>query len=491
LVVAALAVATPATAVKADPPPTFVAYVTPSNLSQSAGEPSIGNDWSTGTTLFEAVAHTFAVTFDDTKTPATATWVDRSAPSSVTSLDPILFVDHNTNRAIVSQLVVGCSLSSVSDNDGVTWVPDQGCGVHGAEDHQTVGGGPFAPPLTSPPAPAYQDAVYYCSQDFANGTAAFCSLSVDGGLTYGQPSVIYNFQTCGGLHGHIRVAPDGTAYVPNQGCFTDTTISDPKGDQFSKQSVVVSSDNGASWTVLPVPDSRATFYSDPSVAVGAGNSVYFGYENGGTDGQGHTVPSAGGGHPMIAVSHDHGKNWSPSVDVGTAFGIKNTAFPEVIAGDDNRAAFAFLGSTTGGDYQPATFAGTWHLYISMTYDGGATWSTIDATPNDPVQRGCIWLQGGSNTCRNLLDFNDITVDKQGRVLVAYADGCTGACVTDPTKNAHTSVGTIARQASGMGLFATPPSNVPEARAPLALVAVGGGAAALLGGFRRRRRTGDS
>jgi len=73
--------------------------------------------------------------------------------------------------------------------------------------------------------------------------------------------------------------------------------------------------------------------------------------------------------------------------------------------------------------------------VAISYDSGQTWTTADATPTDPVQRGCIWNQGGSNPCRNLLDFNDITVDKFGRVLVGYADGCTGSCVTDPTQNA--------------------------------------------------------
>src|SRR2546429_3262706 len=57
-----------------------------------------------------------------------------------------------------------------------------------------------------------------------------------------------------------------------------------------------------------------------------------------------------------------------------------------------------------GDDQSDTFTGVWHLYVAATYDGGATWNTVDATPNDPVQRGCIWLSGGSNPCRNLLDF---------------------------------------------------------------------------------------
>jgi len=74
----------------------------------------------------------------------------------------------------------------------------------------------------------------------------------------------------------------------------------------------------------------------------------------------------------------------------------------VIAGDDTRAAFAFLGTPTAGDDQSASFTGVWHLYVATTYDRGATWTTVDATPTDPVQRGCIWLGGGSNDCRNLL-----------------------------------------------------------------------------------------
>src|SRR5260370_9237358 len=72
----------------------------------------------------------------------------------------------------------------------------------------------------------------------------------------------------------------------------------------------------------------------------------------------------------------------------------------------------------------------------------------------------MWNQGGSNPCRNLLDFNDITVDKFGRVLVGYADGCTGSCVNDPSQNASTgpasaqdALATIARQGGGLGLFA--------------------------------------
>jgi hypothetical protein len=288
-------------------------------------------------------------------------------------------------------------------------------------DHQTVGGGPFASGLTG--GALHPHAVYYCSQDIAD---ASCAVSLDGGLTFGPAVPMYSLLQCGGLHGHIKVAPDGTAYVPNKGCG-------------GKQAVAVSTDNGLTWSVRQVTGSLSAD-SDPSVGIGADGTVYFGYQN-------------ADGHPRVAVSRDRGLTWTDDQDVGAALGIKNAVFPAVVAGDKDRAAFAFLGTTTGGNYQDtANFRGVWHLYIAHTYDGGKTWVTTDATPNDPVQRGSICT--GGTTCgddRNLLDFMDVTLDNQGRVLVGYADGCVGACVQN-WPNSFSAYATIARQVSGKPLF---------------------------------------
>jgi hypothetical protein len=244
---------------------------------------------------------------------------------------------------------------------------------------------------------------------------------------------------CGGLHGHVRVSPDGTVYVPNKSCG-------------GRQGVAVSTDAGATWTVRTIPNTSPG-ETDPSVGVAADNSAYEGFVN-------------GDGRPEIARSTDHGATWSTPVDVGAALGIQNAVFPEVVAGDGDRAAFAFLGTTTPGDFNDPSFGqsadgttytgGTWDLYVAITDDGGQSWQTVDATPKDPVQRGSICTTG--TTCgsdRNLLDFNDITVDRFGDVLVAYADGCTGACVgsTAVADNSHTAKATIARQVGGTGLFA--------------------------------------
>jgi hypothetical protein len=52
---------------------------------------------------------------------------------------------------------------------------------------------------------------------------------------------------------------------------------------------------------------------------------------------------------------------------------------------------------------------------------------------------------------NLLDLIDIALDKQGRVEVGYADGCTGACASGGAQN-FDALATIARQISGKTLF---------------------------------------
>ena len=139
-------------------------------------------------------------------------------------------------------------------------------------------------------------------------------------------------------------------------------------------------------------------------------------------------------------------------------------FPQVVAGDDDRAAFMFIGTPTSGDFQDtANFHGVWHMYIATTYDGGQTWTTVDTTPNDPVQIGSICAKGP--TCgsdRNLLDFNDLKMDYEGRIVGAYADGCVG-CTSASTSRSD--LAAIVRQSGGKRLLAQ--FDPPDQTAPLA------------------------
>ena len=392
--------------------------------------------------MFQSDVQTLRVTFNGAC--AKPLWENKPAPTSQQDFDPILFTDFQTGRTIVHLLSFAANVivgeSSITDsppspsNDGDVWSPSNGAGIASGVDHQTVGGGPYHLPLIGTPANPH--AVYYCSQALVD---ANCARSDDGGIHYGPSVVVYTSQ-CGTLHGHVKVAPDGTVYLPNRFCG-------------GNEAVVASEDNGLTWEVRKIPAS-AQGGSDPSVGIGSGGRVYFGYADGDTT-------------AAISMSTDKGKTWSAPLDVGAAFGINNVVFPAVVAGDNDRAAFAFLGTPTSGGLTGPKFTGIWHLYVATTFDGGATWSTVDATPNDPVQRGCIWLGGGANICRNLLDFMDVQIDHEGRVLVAYADGCAGGeCVLAPataTGNSYTALAAIARQTGGRRLLsAFDPPNAATA-----------------------------
>ena len=409
------------------PAPTYGVYAPPAGVGASAGEPTLGVDEATGTVMYIAGLETLKVDFNDAVTPATATWTDVSAlQTSLTTFDPILFTDQQTGRTFVSQLLpTKVSLMAWTDDNGATWQPSLGAGINSGVDHQSVGGGPFPAGSLLQPLTAYPNAVYYCSQDIA---LAMCAVSLDGGTTFGLAVPIYNITQCGGLHGHVKVAPDGTAYVPNKNC---------NGEQGAS----VSTDGGLTWTVKKIPGSSAGS-SDPSVGIATDGTAYFGFV--GSD-----------GHPYVAVSGNQGDNWNHLQDVGTAFGIQNVAFPAVVAGDGDRAAFAFLGTTAAGNAtgDDPNFQAAWHLYVAHTYDGGQSWVTVDLTPNDPVQKSTICTSGTTcGTTRNLLDFMDAVADTQGRVLVGYADGCVGACATGGA-NTFAAEARIARQKSGKGLYA--------------------------------------
>ena len=427
-------------------------------MGHDAGEPSIGNHWKTGVTNFQSDLQTLFIKFDDScpSNGQKATWYNSPAPTSqFVDSDPIGFTDRQTGRVFAGELTLTSPSCKVSftDTDGLDtlgqpslagWSPSSGPLGSGI-DHETIGGGPYHTPIPSLPTP-YPNAVYYCSQDLVT---AFCLRSDDGGATFGPPVPTYTSQ-CGGLHGHVKVAPDGTVYLPNNNCG-------------GHGAVVVSEDNGLTWQIRPVQNASAQTVAnanlqDPAVGIDTSGRVYFAMAN-------------GNGSPVVATSTDHGQTWQHIYNVGAIYAIKNTFYPAAVAGDATRASVAFYGSTTPGDGSANSFNGIWHLYAANTFDGGKTWTTTDVTPTDPMQRGCIWAHGGADICRNLLDFFDMTVDKQGRVEVGYVDGCAdGTCAQAALTakgNAYTARGLIARQSSGRRLFVAfdPPSPLTATSVP--------------------------
>jgi hypothetical protein len=477
-------------------PPTFDNYqpLDPNYTRRDdSPEPSVGVNWNTGNVMTMSRLQCNRTTFSDATSPADpntgVSWLAKTVTTDLTGLDPILFTDPITGRTICGELqgAGGATNGIISDDDlTTTSTTFQTGGPTQGVDHQSIGGGP-PKPLTQngqpfrQPTTAYPHLFYYASQQTAYAAVA---TSFDGGVTY-QPAVpMYTLAECTNLHGHIRVDPTGTVYVPNRNCG-------------GHPAVIVSEDNGLDWSIRPVP-TGSSGKSDPSVGIGAGGKIYLGFTDGNQ-------------LPHVAVSDDHGLTWHDDINLSVATQTqfpaaagsnptRAAAFPQVIAGDNNRAAIFFLATNstdqggngpTGDDNGGALpgFKGTWYPFIATTTDGGISWTVVRAdndplnpgVPN-PAQQGVVCLNGtvcpGPSThtatidTRNLADFNEISIDAAGRIVAVYADGCNfeHPCSAvnnnslDREGNQGTARITIIRQRGGSRLFrafdppAGPPSN---------------------------------
>ena len=363
-----------------------------------------------------------------------ALWEDKSSHSGNDGLDPILWTDQKTGRTFFSNSTAGANFvygytdAAAPFNDGDLWIETAASPPDGGVDHETLGSGPYPSSLSNLGTTQNQgEYVLYCSQDDVGSN---CQRSDDLGASYG-PGVIAtgpgasNSQGCGGLHGHVHVAPDGTAYLPDNSCgstqgggFTLNAGITP-WTEFSVQKPVGDAD-GPAFTTVPQVDG-----ADPSIGIDSNNTLYYCYVN--------NEASGTEGHVHVAVGKRNGSTvtWLRDADVGVSHGIVNAAEVEAVGGSAGRAACGFIGTNTPDSpgnytYENGNFPGVWYAYIATTYDQGRTWVTVNATPNDPVQNHTgIWQQGGSgeNGDRNLLDFNEITIDDKGRVLYGYSDGC--------------------------------------------------------------------
>lgn len=406
--------------------------------ANGAGEPSIGVNPHTGKVFFQDFATTWRVDFDDSALPAVAAWDDVTPPNSIYNVDPILFTDQSTGRTWAGGLAGQCSVLAFTDDDGASWTPTGNACASPAFDHQSIGSGAWSADPTSV-LKQYSRAFYYCAQ----AIIIECATSYDGGLTFAPP-VPFVLAACNGLHGSLDVASNGVAILPIRTCGS------------AGSGLAFTATNGRIWSTKVFPGGRQSDGFDPDVATTPSNWVYAAY-------------AAANGSPHVLLYKNVTK---PPVsaqplgpwDIGAAVGIKTTAFIETVAGDDDRAAVAFMGTTTPGNAFAEGFPGEWHIYVATTLDQGATWDVVKVT-DDPVQRGWICAQGVEcSGGRNLLDFFDAQIDEEGRVLVGFADGCVGPCALPggTSLQSMSDHGTIARQTCGSSLYAAM-GNVEGAR----------------------------
>jgi hypothetical protein len=438
--------------------PRFMNFYAPAGTSaeESSGEFNIGFNPKTGRIMTMNAGPVWRITPPELLKAAKpecceGLWENKSDRTTDFGLDPILWTDQVTGRTFVSNSTAGANaVYAYTDNDGDTYTEGGISPPNGGADHQTIGSGPYPAALAALGTPVNQGrAVYYCSQDVV-GPAA-CQRSDTLGASYGPGVLAYNGQgtstpggtDCGGLHGHLHVAPDGTVWLPVNQCN-------------GKQGGAYSTDGGTTWNEFIVPGAISQANgADPSIAIDSDSNIYYSYVN--------NEPVAKGqppeGHARVVVGKlDLAKNtitWGTNFDLGTTHNIKNAAEIEAVGGSSGRAGVGFIGTNIPGDYQALAFPGRWYAFIATTYDRGQSWVTVNATPNDPVQsKTGVWQQGGGAQDRNLLDFDEITVDDKGRVLFGYSDGCVSAtCIDGSGGNDFVAYMRVARQTGGKSLFA--------------------------------------
>ncbi len=351
------------------------------------------------------------------------TWETIGSPvhNPKANLDPWMFVDHDTDRIFNGPLYVACSWLAWTDDKGESWMsnPIAGCGLP-AHDHQKITAGPPAEGVSTD---GYPNVIYYAyngafrgglvdpagaglAPDTLDGT--WVSTSLDGGQTFTNAVKVFEPSSCkSGINGPVHVADDGMAYIAHPTC--------------EGVAIARSFDSGASWDPTGEVTDMGMYGGlavDVDISSDAAGNVYV-----------HTP--GGDGRGYVIVSQDRGNSWSDPIPV-TPPGVNMTVFPLVSAGATGNVAFAYLGTTddvsTWDRPEPshARVDADWHLYLTTTEDMLAdepVLTTVQVTPDDdPVQRGCIWLKGGSSECRNLLDFNEMVLH-DGRPYITYTDGC--------------------------------------------------------------------
>jgi len=421
-----------------------------SNVNEDGPEPSIGIT-SSGCIFFIAMEKpmrscdgglTWENTADITQAPFTS--------------DPYGWVDPVTDRIFnIHMMGLESTWIGWSDNDGESWMGNpHDSGTTPLNDHIKLASGPWTDTgygmVGQLSQNVYDQAVYFCYNKLVG---IFCFTSYDGGATFVTGGQIIGLATTnGGLHGAVSTAPDGTVYVT---------------PRVATPTIIMSKDNGFTWeertmgTDAGTPNPR----KNSEIATDTESNAY------------HVWTGADQGI-YLARSTDSGDTWDAESLRISPVEVISTAFPQTDAGDPGRIAVTYLGSENAsllntsdidgnnwdgnGHYAPNEVH--YHLYITYSLnalDENPTFHTYRVT-DDPVQIGAMCLnsgdcrsdQGGSN--RNLLDFNDLHIDREGRIYIAFADGCTGECATKETPtpaDSRSSTGGMYYLASGPSLLA--------------------------------------
>jgi hypothetical protein len=314
----------------------------------------------------------------------------------LTTEDPYLYVDEDTDRVFTSDFLLPCTAISRSDDAGDTWASSvTACDLL---DHQTIFSGK---PVASQPI-GYPSIVYYCAADYATGLGVSCLKSIDGGQAFvrtGQPAFPGLSDTelaalCGWGSGHGVAGPDGTIYLPAGVC--------------SRPTLAISRDEGLSWKRVQVAEMRmgsdGRVDHDAAVAVDSKNNLYYSWT-------GEDL------NPYLSVSKDGGTSWSEPLMIAPP-GVKIATLIALDVATPGHLAVSFVGSEAQTSFGPGEYNG----YMMVTRDALSADPLFYATRINP-RRDPIDFDCSTGSCRANREFIDVSIAPDGSIWAAFADGC--------------------------------------------------------------------
>lgn len=392
-----------------------------------------------------------------------ASWVNATAglAGDQPLYDNFMTADPATGRVMRASLQTlsvggnGCMQITWSDDEGRSWSKDDDvCAVTPPfHDHENMAFGKPAGGL----APAGYPSLLHTCLNHAQGTE--CAVSLDGGMSYLPPVMVFPSVTasgwCGGLNSPPKTDSAGRLFVPRVWC--------------DKPSVAVSEDGGLTFTIhaLPAPAAPRGLLLDPvpvryidtqvlALAVDAGDNL-------------HVLYTAGDGMPYYLYSRDHGATWSAP---------RMVAVPGITAADHDRIAIAagasgaialvYLATDHAGGYATSDWTGArWDMEMGVLTDafgaGPIQWTQLNPATDPMARDDC-----GMNRCTpdepdemlpGMYDYIAAQVAPDGRPWVAMVDVCHAVCAaTGHNDEARAAVGTLA---SGPNLW-----DPAQALAPL-------------------------
>lgn len=340
-------------------------------------------------------------------------WTDVTPPADEAggiTLDPFLVGDPVTGRVYVSQLAA-CQRVSWTDDAGDSWTSNPlACG--GPDQHHQkldVGPGPTG------------RAVHMMTMNLASwlatdDTVVTHAASHDGGFSWLQSVAltesVHGFEAR--AIGNVATSEEGTVHAIAYLCdgFVDAN--------YHGLGVGRSTDGGATWSWQQIaPGGGPCEGIDPGIAA-VGSSVHAAWWD----------ASDGSFRLWYAASDDAGAMWSEPVAIPTP-GLTSFVFADAAATDE-RVAVAFFGtpdSAVGANQAPSW--SRWFPYLATRAADGGNW-TVERLEDHPIQLGQICMDGPQclDGARNLLDFIDVQFGPEGRIHVAYPDGCDADCTAN-------------------------------------------------------------